>query len=106
MATITVRDLTRDTIIAQGDAPRDVLLLEGSYYFDPAQVQSEHLIVTRRPYVCPYKGRCLYIDLQGPDGVMRDVGWVYTEPAPAYEHIRDKIAFAFGMRPGVEVLKT
>ena len=105
MTTITVRDLTRDTIIAQGEEHADVLLLEGSYYFAPEQVDTEHLILTQRAYVCPYKGRCLYLDLHGPDGIIRDVGWIYTQPSPDYDYIRDKIAFAFGMRPGVAVLK-
>ena len=35
MAHITVRDLTRDEIVAQGEQDQGVLLLEDSYYFDP-----------------------------------------------------------------------
>ncbi|MBN2306106.1 MAG: DUF427 domain-containing protein [Anaerolineae bacterium] len=103
MTTVTVTDVTRGDILAQGE---DALLIEGGYYFDPEQVKQDHLVVSTRPYTCPYKGLMYWIDLQTPTGTIRDVAWVYTEPHAKYEHIRDKIAFAFGMRPGVMVEKT
>lgn len=61
--------------------------------------------MTDRTYTCPYKGTCHWIDLVSQHGTIRDVGWVYTEPNEKYEYIRDKIGFAFGMRPGVVVEK-
>jgi uncharacterized protein (DUF427 family) len=103
MTTITVSDITRDEIIAQSDDP---LLLEGGYYFEPDQVVLDHLIVTQRTYTCPYKGICQWIDLEGPAGIIRDVGWTYTRPRSGYEYIQDKIAFAYGLRPGIAVTKT
>ena len=103
MATITVRDVTRGEIVAQGEQDQDVILLEGCFYFDPDQVKQDHLIVTARTYTCPYKGICQWIDLECSDGVIPNVGWVYTLPSPKYDYIRDKIAFAFGMRPGIVV---
>ena len=105
MSSITVRDVTRSTVLAQGQAGQDAILLEGCYYFDPEQVAQEHLIVTERTYTCPYKGVCQWIDLDSPTGTIRDVAWVYTRPKPKYEYIRDKIGFAYGMRPGVLVEK-
>jgi uncharacterized protein (DUF427 family) len=106
MAHVIVRDLIRDEIVAQGEQGQDVLQLEGSYYFDPADVNQDHLIITERTYICSYKGLCLWIDLDTPDGVIQDVGWVYTAPLPKYEYIRDKIAFAHGIRPGIMVERT
>ena len=103
MTTITVRDVTRDEIVAQGELDQTVILLEGSYYFAPDDVKLDHLIVTSRTYTCPYKGVCQWIDLDSEDGIIKDVGWVYTRPSPKYEYIHGKIAFAFGMRPGVMV---
>lgn len=103
MTTITVRDVMRDEIVAQGKQDRDVFLLEGAYYFEPEQVKQDHLIITNRTYVCVYKGLCQWIDLDTPEGIIQDVGWVYTLPDPKYEYIRDKIAFAFGIRPGIMV---
>jgi uncharacterized protein (DUF427 family) len=103
MTTITVRDVTRGEIVAQGEQDQDAILLEGSFYFEPDQVKQDHLIITVRTYTCPYKGTCQWIDLDSPDGIIQNVGWVYTRPSPKYEYIREKIAFAFGMRPGVMV---
>lgn len=103
MTTITVRDITRDEIIAQSD---DALPLEGGYYFEPDQVLQDHLIVTQRTYTCPYKGTCQWIDLESPAGIIPDVGWIYTRSLPGYEYIQGKFAFAYGLRPGIAVTKT
>lgn len=103
MTIITVSDVTRRQVLAQGVQDEDVILLEGAYYFATDQVDMTDLIVTGRIYICPYKGKCHWIDLDSPHGLMRDVAWVYTEPNDRYDYIRDKIGFAFGMRPGVVV---
>ncbi len=103
MTTITVRDVTRNEIVAQGKQDQNVILLEGSFYFAPDEVKRDHLIITQRTYTCAYKGICQWIDLDSCDGVIPNVGWVYTRPSAKYEYIRDKIAFAFGMRPGIVV---
>lgn len=104
MTTIIVKDITRDTIVAQSQSDETVAL-EGAYYFASADVDQTHLVISERPYTCAYKGVCNWIDLEGPDGVIRDVGWVYRQPRPDYEYIRDKLGFAFGMRPGIVVEK-
>ncbi len=106
MTTITVKDITRQEVVAQGEQDDDVILLEGAFYFAPEQVKRDHLIISERTYTCPYKGKCYWVDLQGPNNVIRDVGWVYYAPTPDYEYIRDKFGFAFGMRPGIVVEKT
>jgi uncharacterized protein (DUF427 family) len=103
MTTITVRDVTRNEIVAQGEQDQSVIVLEGSFYFAADDVKQDHLIITQRTYTCPYKGLCQWINLDSADGVIPNVGWVYTQPSPKFEYIRDKIAFAFGMRPGVMV---
>jgi uncharacterized protein (DUF427 family) len=105
MTTITVKDITRGEVLAQGEQDEDVILLEGAYYFLPEQVKQDNLVITNRTYKCAYKGLCYWLDLQGPNGVIRDVGWVYYKPEPKYDYIRDKFGFAFGMRPGVVVEK-
>ena len=106
MPRIIVRDLTRDRVLAQAsEGEGDVVLLEGCYYFEPQQVAMDHLVITERTYTCPYKGVCHWIDLQTPEGSVPNVAWVYGDPRPGYDAIRGKIGFAFGMRPGVAVLK-
>lgn len=105
MPTIRVRDVTRDHVVAEGSVEDGIIEHESSYYFDPGQVDMTHLVISARTYTCPYKGVCHWIDLQTDSGVIESVGWVYTQPRPGYEHIRDKIAFAYGMRPGIMVQK-
>jgi uncharacterized protein (DUF427 family) len=105
MATIIVKDVTCDEIIAQSD-DQDAILLEGSYYFDPKTVNMGHLVVTERVYRCPYKGTSFWLDLVGRDGTLiKDVAWMYTEIFEGYEHLRNRIGFAFGTRPGIVVQK-
>jgi uncharacterized protein (DUF427 family) len=106
MTTIIVKDITRNEVVAQGELKVDVIEHEGSFYFTPDQVNADHLIITERIYKCPYKGVSHWVDLQTEDGVVPDVGWVYTNPRPGYEHFQDKFGFAFGMRPGICVEKS
>ncbi len=106
MSTIIVKDITRNAVIAQGELKTDVIEQEGSFYFAPDQVETEHLIISERTYTCPYKGLSYWVDLQTADGVIRDVGWIYTKPRPGYEYMQDKYGFAFGMRAGTCVEKS
>jgi uncharacterized protein (DUF427 family) len=106
MTTITVKDVIHNEVLAQGTVDDGIIALEDGYYFAPEQVKRDNLIISPRTYTCPYKGVCYWIDLQGPAGIIRDVGWTYFKPDPNYEYIRDKLGFAFGMRPGVIVEKT
>ena len=38
MATVTVKDITRDEVVARGQVDKDVISLEGCYYFEPDSV--------------------------------------------------------------------
>ena len=58
MTTITVRDVTRNEIVAQGKQDQNVILLEGSFYFAPDEVKRDHLIITQQIYTCAYMGTC------------------------------------------------
>jgi uncharacterized protein (DUF427 family) len=97
---ITISDGTRGEIIAQAGLDHGVFTFEGNYYFDPERVTMDHLVVTERVYICPYKGRALWIDLQTEHGVIKDVAWVYHAPKPGYTQIAGKIGFYDGTRPG------
>ncbi len=101
MTTITVTDRSRGEIIAQAELDKGVFGFEGNYYFDPDLVLMDHLVVTNRVYICPYKGRALWIDLQTNGGtIIKDVAWVYPDPKPGYTQIRGKIGFYDGTRAG------
>ncbi len=83
----------RKSLIAEGTVGKTVRIFENHWYFDPSVVDMEHLIITERTYHCPYKGVCLWIDLISPDKTARNIGWVYHDPFPTYDFIRDQIAF-------------
>jgi uncharacterized protein (DUF427 family) len=90
---LTVNEKPAGTRIASGEDGREVDVFEGNWYFDPAVVDMSHLKVTQRTYTCPYKGTCYWIDLESPTGRAQNIAWVYNNPNPGYEHIKDRIAF-------------
>jgi uncharacterized protein (DUF427 family) len=91
---IRIEDATRSTTIAAAPLDAGVLIHEGNYYFAPELVDMTNLQVSERTYLCPYKGKCNWIDLVSPRGkTMRNVAWVYSDPKPGYEEIKGRIAF-------------
>lgn len=89
----TVKSRASDEIIASGHFGHDVRDFEGNWYFTPETVNMRHLKVTDRIYTCPYKGVCYWIDLETKDGTVTNVAWVYRNPKPGYEFIKDQIGF-------------
>lgn len=90
---VTIKDAIRSEILAQGVLDEEVIMLEGYYYFAPEKVNMQHLLVSDRVYVCPYKGNAYWIDLQGINANVRNVAWVYPEPKTGYERIAGRIGF-------------
>ena len=70
--------------------------IEGNWYIDRSSVDTPHLETTANEYVCPYKGRCFYIDyVEGQKRIAR-VAWVYDDPKPDWVHIKGKYGFYAG----------
>lgn len=90
---LTVYEQPANTPLASGVEGETVTVFEGNWYFDPAAVDMSHLRVTERTYTCPYKGTCFWIDLESPTAHLENVAWVYNNPNPGYEHIKDLIGF-------------
>ena len=67
--------------------------VEGNWYVHPGAVDSAHLEVTGHEYVCPYKGRCFYVDFVDGDKRVPRVAWVYDNPKDGWEHIKGKYGF-------------
>jgi len=77
------------TVIAK--APRkDVIYIEGNWYFPPASVKQEFLTKSDTPYTCPWKGVCQYFNVGQGDDVSRDNAWSYPNPKPTAIHIVKK----------------
>jgi uncharacterized protein (DUF427 family) len=96
--TITIRNANSNEQIASGVESEVVQLFEGAWYFDRGVVDFTHLIITKRTYVCPYKGSCYWIDLETPDYKADNIGFTYFEINPGYEFIKDKIGLYAGRR--------
>ncbi len=96
---VTIREKTSGTPIAQGESGTEVITYEGNLYFLPSAVDRSSLTVTERTYTCPHKGTCHYVDFAGPDGkTAKDVAWVYADPKPGHEAIKDRYGFYAGSR--------
>jgi uncharacterized protein (DUF427 family) len=95
---ITIKESKSGEVLASAEKDNGVVFLEGAWYFEPAAVNQDHLTVTRRTYICPYKGVCYWIDLNMAEHQARDVAWTYFEVKPGYEFIQDRIAFYAGRR--------
>jgi uncharacterized protein (DUF427 family) len=89
----TVKTRTGGEVIASGEEDVQVKLFEGNWYYAPEAVNMDKLRVTERIYTCPYKGRCYWIDLESDAGRVQNVAWMYFDPKPGYEWIKDQIAF-------------
>ncbi|MCI0575769.1 MAG: DUF427 domain-containing protein [Chloroflexi bacterium] len=93
---VTIRDVVSGESLASAEKQVGVRLFEGAWYFDPAAVNLEHLVVTDRTYICPYKGTCYWIDLEAPGHQAQNVAFTYFQVHEGYEFIKDKIAFYAG----------
>ena len=97
---LIVNDKASGAPIATGETGETVIEFEGNWYFAPDAVDATHLKVTERTYTCPYKGTCYWIDLESPAGRAQNVAWVYNNPKPSYENIKDQIGFYARETPG------
>jgi len=85
----------RGVIIAE--TRRSVRTLETShppsYYFPPDDVAP--LIARPSPHrsFCEWKGEASYFDVAVDGEILRDVGWTYPDPNPAFLSLRDHLAF-------------
>jgi uncharacterized protein (DUF427 family) len=87
--------------LARADVGESLTKYEGSWYFDPAAVETSVLKVSDRTYTCPYKGTCNWVDYVAPDGrTVADVAWVYPDVKPGHEPIKGRYGFYAGSRGG------
>lgn len=94
-ARLVIEDTAGGTRLVNA-GPGQFAEIEGNWYVDPAAVDTAHLQLTDHEYVCPYKGRCHYVDfVDGAKRVSR-VAWVYDETKPGWEHIKGKYGFYAG----------
>jgi uncharacterized protein (DUF427 family) len=96
---VTIRAVLSGAVLAQGEPETDVIKLEGNWYFRPEAVALDRLQITDKTYTCPYKGTCHWVDHVGADGAtIPEVGWVYSNPKPGFDQIKDRYGFYPGSR--------
>lgn len=81
-------------VIAESD---DTVIVEGNHYFPAESVRQEVLRVSDTRTTCPWKGEASYYSLEVGGEVNADAAWVYPDPKPAAEEIRDRLAFWRGV---------
>ena len=99
---ISIVEKKSGVVLAKGEAGSpSVLKFEGNLYFSPDAINAKNLKVTARTYTCPYKGTCNWVDFVSDSGeTAKDVAWVYPNPKPGHEAIKDRYGFYEGTRGG------
>lgn len=68
-----------NTVIAE--APKkDLIYIEGNWYFPPGTVKKEYLKNSSTPYTCPWRGVCQYFDVGKGDVWSKDAAWCFPHP--------------------------
>jgi len=80
------------------DSTRALRVLETSHpptiYLPPADVREELVAESNtRATWCEFKGAARYLDAVVHDRRFTAVAWSYPDPSPAYEALRDHVAF-------------
>ena len=64
-----------------------------SYYVPRADIAPGVLRPSTQRSFCEWKGDATYFDVVIGDEALRDVAWSYASPSPAFESLRDHVAF-------------
>jgi len=84
-------------VIAESD---DTVVVEGNHYFLQDSVKREFLQDSTTTTVCPWKGTANYYTLMVDGQSNPDAAWFYTDPKPAANQVRGRIAFWKGVQIG------
>jgi uncharacterized protein (DUF427 family) len=92
--TLSIKARATNEVIASGaTADGSVEIYEGSWYYKTEDVDMTNLAITQRTFNCPYKGVCYWVDMTTPDGVARNVAWIYNNPPAQFDAIKGKLGF-------------
>jgi uncharacterized protein (DUF427 family) len=90
-----VRAVVDERALADSVATLRVLETAGApvYYLPPGDIDLNRLRESERRTVCEWKGVASYLDYVDGERRIPSIGWVYRDPKPGYEAIRDHVAF-------------
>jgi len=81
-------------VVAESDSTVEV---EGNLYFPPDSLVQEHFAPSDHTSFCGWKGTASYYTLKVDGAENADAAWVYRDPKPEAESIRDHVAFWKGV---------
>jgi len=84
----------RGVVLAESD---DIATVEGNAYFPVSSIKQEYFSASETTSYCGWKGDCSYYNVIVNEEVNADAAWYYTDPKPAAEEIRGRIAFWKGV---------
>ena len=94
----------RPPAIVLADTRSAIRVLETShppvYYIPPPDVAMPYLVKTPGNAYCEWKGMACYYSVVAGDARLEKVAWFYADPTPAFQPIRDYIAFYPGPMDG------
>ena len=77
-------------VVAETDHP---LAFDNNLYFPPESLNREFFVESAHTSVCPWKGTASYYTLVDGAATSPEAGWVYRNPLPEAEAIRNHTAF-------------
>ena len=78
------------TVLAESD---DTVVVEGNHYFPRSSLDDSVIRPSTTTSICPWKGTASYYSLEADGATSADAVWYYSDPSPAAEAIRDRVAF-------------
>jgi len=90
-----MRAVWKGTVLAESD---DTVVVEGNHYFPPDSLRPEHFRPSDTQTTCAWKGIASYYHVVVGDEENRDAAWYYSDPKPAANEIKGRVAFWKGVR--------
>jgi len=82
------------TLLAESD---DTVIVDGNHYFPPESLRREHFQESDTQTVCGWKGTASYYDIVVDEQTNEGAAWYYSDPKPAAENIKARVAFWKGV---------
>ena len=76
-----MKAIWNDTVVAEAEQ-KDLIYIEGNWYFPPSSVKQEYLVKSPTPYTCPWKGVCQYFTVTINGKSSEDSAFSYPDPKP------------------------
>lgn len=90
-----VRATWNGAVLAESSETR---VVEGNHYFPPESINREYFQKSSHHSFCPWKGQASYYDIAVDGMVNRNAAWYYPAPSHAARHIRNYVAFWYGVK--------